>query len=215
MSRAEDIVEESLKLVLEPGVVIVRNSRPDFLRNPATGRNLEMDFYLPDFKVGIEVQGQHHYTDETQVARDLLKRRLGSQAGVRLIEISIFQISPTVLRTKLEGASRAQGLRIGLKNFDPSWLVFRKRVVEPYMTSIRSVYGDSDECLRPPSVVAHCALKDARSQKLKNSLFVVIEHKGKRLRARVLETAGRRLVVCPLGSSRIMNVKHNRVLEIH
>lgn len=214
MSAAENIVRKALELVLAPSVLVIENFRPDFLKNPTTGRNLELDFYLPDFKVGIEIQGQHHYVDQVQIERDHLKRKLASEAGLYVIELSIFQITPTVLRSKLEGASKEQHSRIGLKSFEPSWLTFRKEVVEPYKASIRASYGNSDECLEAPAVVAHRAFKTEMSQKLKSALFVVVQHKGEKLKARVLEVTGHSLKVRPLGSSQFLYIKRSKVLEV-
>jgi hypothetical protein len=33
--------------------------RPDFLKNPATGRNLEIDCFNNQLKIGLEYQGFH------------------------------------------------------------------------------------------------------------------------------------------------------------
>jgi hypothetical protein len=35
--------------------------RPDFLKNPETGRNLELDLYNDELKIGLEYQGVAHY----------------------------------------------------------------------------------------------------------------------------------------------------------
>jgi hypothetical protein len=214
MSFAETIARKALQLVLAPSVVVKENARPDCLKNPQTGRNLELDFYLPDFKIGIEVQGQHHYEDENQVARDRLKRKLAAAVGIYIIEISIFQVTPTVLRNKLEGASKEQGLRIGLNDFHPSWLVFKKEVVDPYRDVIRSTYGSSAECQQAPAVIARIALKKEMLHKLKSALYVVVEHKGERLRAKALEVVGDSLKVRLLGSSELLYFKLKKILEV-
>jgi hypothetical protein len=75
-------------------------ARPDFLRNPVTGGNfnLEIDCYNPELKLGLEYQGkQHseyipffHSSKEAflnQKYRDELKRRMCKDNGVKLIEI--------------------------------------------------------------------------------------------------------------------------------
>ncbi len=70
--------------------------RPSFLKNPATGRNLEIDCYNDMIKVGLEYQGVQHrkYTPwyhrsmedfNKQVERDVFKKN-------RLREENIFMI---------------------------------------------------------------------------------------------------------------------------
>ena len=43
-----------------PNERIISNYRPDFLYNPYTKRNLEIDIWLPDQKLAIEVDGSQH-----------------------------------------------------------------------------------------------------------------------------------------------------------
>jgi hypothetical protein len=76
------------------------NFRPDFLNNVVTGgkRNLEIDCWEPELKLGVEYNGRQHY-DYTphfhknkeafynQKYRDELKRRMCRDHGVVLIEI--------------------------------------------------------------------------------------------------------------------------------
>lgn len=75
---------------------VVVHFRPDFLKNPRTGRNLELDMYDPETKIGIEYNGKQHYEYvpsmhkdladfEYQVWRDKLKIELCSKEGVILI----------------------------------------------------------------------------------------------------------------------------------
>lgn len=80
------------------GLLIKYNYRPDWLVNPVTERKLEIDIYVYDLKIGIEVQdGQHtKYTPffhkgeddfKAQVQRDEIKRHMLKEYGVRLYEI--------------------------------------------------------------------------------------------------------------------------------
>jgi hypothetical protein len=73
-------------------------ARPNFLRNPVTGNNLEIDCYNDTLKLGVEYNGQQHYsftsffhrnTDAAtnQKYRDELKRRMCQENGVTLIEV--------------------------------------------------------------------------------------------------------------------------------
>ncbi len=71
--------------------------RPDFLKNPATGRNLECDMLNDELKLCVEYQGRQHTVHtphfhtagqfEDQQARDILKKRLLKENGYNLIEI--------------------------------------------------------------------------------------------------------------------------------
>ena len=73
-------------------------ARPDFLKNPITGNNLEIDCFSPILKLGVEYNGQQHYkynsffhrnidASTNQKYRDELKRRICQENGVTLIEV--------------------------------------------------------------------------------------------------------------------------------
>lgn len=73
-------------------------ARPDFLNNPVTGYNLEIDCYNADLKLGVEVHGRQHYeyvpffhsskeVFRNQQYRDVLKRIYAERAGILLIEL--------------------------------------------------------------------------------------------------------------------------------
>ncbi len=72
--------------------------RPDFLVNPLSGRNLELDGYCPELAMGFEYHGYQHYRYpnhfhrsreqfEQQLRRDNYKREACERAGVYLITI--------------------------------------------------------------------------------------------------------------------------------
>lgn len=72
--------------------------RPSFLKNPETGRNLELDGYCSKLQVAFEYNGRQHYdfpntfhkTKEDfmkQVARDRHKEQQCRQNGITLISI--------------------------------------------------------------------------------------------------------------------------------
>lgn len=78
------------------GAQFRQNVRPNFLKNPETGHNLEIDIYNDDLKIGIEYQGAQHYkwpnfTNQTeaqfreQLRRDDYKKRVCAQMGIHLI----------------------------------------------------------------------------------------------------------------------------------
>ena len=95
-NKGEDIVYEVLCHILESPVM--RNVRPDFLRNPKTGKNLELDCYNEEYAIAAEYNGIQHYKYPSafhsseqqfydQVRRDKLKKRLCDESGVYLIPI--------------------------------------------------------------------------------------------------------------------------------
>ncbi len=73
-------------------------TRPNWLLNPETGRNLEIDCYNNDLKIGCEYDGEQHYIFpnrwhkykwefDNQMERDRLKNRLCENNGVLLIRV--------------------------------------------------------------------------------------------------------------------------------
>jgi len=72
--------------------------RPDFLKNEATGRNLEIDLFNKNLGFGVEIQGIQHYKFSPrfhlseqnfieQQKRDQLKLRKCENIGIKIIEI--------------------------------------------------------------------------------------------------------------------------------
>jgi hypothetical protein len=95
-SKGEDILAEVFEDIIQKK--IERNLRPNFLRNPETGKALELDCYIPEYKLAIEYNGIQHYkfpsayhkTEKEfydQVYRDRLKKKLCDESGVYLIPV--------------------------------------------------------------------------------------------------------------------------------
>lgn len=74
------------------------NKRPDFLKNPETGYNLELDGYNEELQIGFEYNGIQHYifpnwihksNEEflNQVRRDIYKLEACDRAGIYIITI--------------------------------------------------------------------------------------------------------------------------------
>jgi hypothetical protein len=75
-------------------------ARPDFLRNPVTGGNfnLELDCFEPELRLAVEYNGVQHYKYVphfhnnkeaflNQKYRDQMKRQLCKEHGINLIEV--------------------------------------------------------------------------------------------------------------------------------
>lgn len=95
--------------------------RPDFLRNPVTGGNfnLELDCYNSGMALAVEYNGAQHYkyipyfhknkeAFYNQKYRDDMKRRLCRDASVNLIEVPY-----TIQVDKIEGYLRKELRRLG------------------------------------------------------------------------------------------------------
>lgn len=72
--------------------------RPDFLKNPETNHNLELDCYNEELQIGLEYSGEQHYVYPhkfhkspssliNQVKRDELKRQLCREHNVYLVVV--------------------------------------------------------------------------------------------------------------------------------
>lgn len=73
--------------------------RPNFLRNPETGRNLEIDCFNPVLKLGVEYNGKQHYSYSdhfhrgnsdsfvSQIDRDEFKINKCKQLGIYIISV--------------------------------------------------------------------------------------------------------------------------------
>lgn len=94
-SKGEIITRMTLEKIYG---VPFKNTRPDFLLNEETGRNLELDCYNEDLKIAAEYNGHQHYKwpnkyhdtiadFEKQVDHDNKKRKLCEMNGIHLIEV--------------------------------------------------------------------------------------------------------------------------------
>lgn len=95
MSKGELACKQAIEEIYNKPFYCVR---PDFLKNPETKRNLELDLYNDELKIAVERNGIQHYkwpnyTGQTkeqfieQVRRDEFKREKCDENGVYLITV--------------------------------------------------------------------------------------------------------------------------------
>lgn len=97
------------------------SSRPDFLKNPATNKNLELDCYCDSLKIALEYDGAQHanYTPRFhrddkwnfvyQVRKDDWKTKKCEEMGITLIRIPHYvqhEKLESYIRKKLEKAGK-------------------------------------------------------------------------------------------------------------
>lgn len=98
-----------------------RTCRPDWLKNPATGRNLELDGYSPVVRLAFEYDGAQHSQynryfhrggpDEFlyQVKKDNYKDKLCKEHGITLVRIPHF-VAPIDLERYIVNKLRGLGM---------------------------------------------------------------------------------------------------------
>ena len=94
MSGTEEIASNILQNFF-PNILMLSKDRAT-IKNPITGMFLELDFYFPQLKLAIELNGPTHYLPiygkekfERQKRNDRIKRECCRDLGIHLIEISL------------------------------------------------------------------------------------------------------------------------------
>jgi hypothetical protein len=141
-SEAERQFWRSLTSVVSKKAYIAINNKPKFLINPETNKRLELDFWLPEYKVAFEIQGPSHFENESQIKRDNIKLILCKNKGITLIRIGILQNNPTYIYELLEKLNK-QGHNIPLNQPDWRWGI-RRSWGEKYNYNIKSKYGEHE-----------------------------------------------------------------------
>lgn len=136
-SQTENLARDILHYHF-PFLHALYNSRPDWLRNPTTGRSLELDIFYPQINVAVETQGiQHgrfiaglqkdHADFMAQQARDMVKIETCKQRGITLITVTIFDLTearfPAIARRLFAAADLAT-----MDNLSLAWQVRQARV---------------------------------------------------------------------------------------
>jgi hypothetical protein len=109
MASAGEVRVSQLLEELYPGRRFTK-VRPDWLRNPETGRNLELDFYCEELRMAVEYNGRQHYEHceyfhgprvkgafEAQRRRDQAKAKICASRGIRLVEVPYYHRDPRTL----------------------------------------------------------------------------------------------------------------------
>ena len=95
MSKFESLCKQAIEEITGKSFYCVR---PDFLKNPETGRNLELDLYNDELRIALEANGRQHFvypnifhkTREefiSQVRRDIFKVDTCDANGIYLISV--------------------------------------------------------------------------------------------------------------------------------
>lgn len=69
-----------------PGEYHIDHYRPDWLKNPKTGHNLELDRFYPWMKLAFEYNGRHH-SGKYQMYKDEVKAERCKERGIALVII--------------------------------------------------------------------------------------------------------------------------------
>lgn len=99
--------EREMKMILDNILkeeIFIDNYRPDWLKNPNTNRNLELDRYYPNLKIGFEYNGLQHRkkVDTEQWERDKIKKRLCGKAGVIKLVVYQKELTENILLEKIK-----------------------------------------------------------------------------------------------------------------
>ena len=182
------------------------------MKNPITGKNLELDFYLPEFNVGLEIQGPHHYYDEYQKIKDQIKLDLCKKNNTYLFALSVFQISPYILRNRF---STIPVLRKKIKRYSPSWKRIGK-IKNSYKEKALKKYGKSDCQISP---VVH-KIRNARKYSIwleqykSGKNIATFTYKNFTLIGKIVDIQGRKFVIIPRNGNKKLSVREKQILNL-
>lgn len=99
------------------------NIRPDWMKNPKTKRNLEIDIYFPNIKIAVEYNGEQHYRLisfsknvsgneklKNTKARDKLKKKLIKSNPDKIKNFIIFTYRNKIKTKNVEDILRKKGI---------------------------------------------------------------------------------------------------------
>lgn len=214
MSYSENLCEKALKLILTDGIHVFRNYRPDWLKNPETGRNLEIDFYIPKLQIAIEIQGEHHYDNPKQIDRDLIKKKILESFNVYLMAISITQISPARLYKSIKKHCFMNDKTLYLKNFNRDWNDLLE--YKEYKISMNNQYKGS-KCLKSPEFHSIKEEKNNQYQEMFDKIikkeFYDYRMRGNKVRIIPLEKDKSNVICRVAGTNEMITVKMNKLFK--
>lgn len=125
MSTSQLIVKNVFQGII--GREVLYNVRPNFMKNPITKRNLELDIYDPVEKIAVEYNGiQHYYFINTfhksyndfinQQERDILKKNLCYSNNIHLIIVPYYIFKHNKYAYSFEKEKNIAKLEFFLKN---------------------------------------------------------------------------------------------------
>ena len=82
-SKAEKELAEFIKALLYDKNVLI-NDRTQII-NPLTGKNLELDIFVPELKIAIEYNGTYWHSLENAVRNDKIKREQCKEKSINLL----------------------------------------------------------------------------------------------------------------------------------
>ena len=110
----EKLCKEIVKYYLKDWELLF-NYRPDWLKNPETKKNLELDIYIPQIGLAIEIQGIHHQTIY-QMKKDKLKEELCELKDTRIFKIEKIEHIFTLIYKHLLPISKKKYIPYFIKN---------------------------------------------------------------------------------------------------
>lgn len=86
-SRSENIFK---RLLDDLGVTYEINTYKEFMRHPTTGRLRELDFFLPDYNIAFELNGDYLHSAEAGVEEEYhrFKYEACSRVGIKLVSLT-------------------------------------------------------------------------------------------------------------------------------
>jgi len=116
-SKIERLIKRYFKTILFEKKVHY-NYRPDWLKNPKTGCNLELDIYYPDLKFAVEVDGFVHEISKYQQEKDRYKDMICKERGIYLMRIKGTDI---LLKKPIKRLLKTLGIKYDLKRLSQSF----------------------------------------------------------------------------------------------
>ena len=86
ITKLEKLGRDYFREIL-PELEPVYNFRPEWLKNPDTGKNLELDIFYPDLQVAIEMNGIGH-TLKYQKFKDNIKKERCRWKNIKLYQVT-------------------------------------------------------------------------------------------------------------------------------